>query len=190
MSSLRNVIAGLGALMAATLAVGVVQAAPGYVTASVNLRAGPNASYPVVAVMHAGDLVEIYGCINGFAWCDIDWSNNRGWTDGAYLQMVYQDHRESIITYGGVLGVPFIGFDVDTYWNSYYHDRPFFNKLQRFHGARFTIPGGQPPGGNGPQCGVPGKPACGSQGNAGSGGPKCGVPGKPACGSQGNGAGG
>src|SRR5665213_2906527 len=93
MSWLRNTLVALGALTAVTLAAQAAEATPGYVTSSVSLRAGPSTSYPRVVLLQRGALVEIYGCINGFAWCDIDWRGYRGWVRGAYLQVLYQQHR-------------------------------------------------------------------------------------------------
>jgi uncharacterized protein YraI len=150
MSWLRNTLVALGALTAVTLAAQAAEATPGYVTSSVSLRAGPSTSYPRVVLLQRGALVEIYGCVNGFTWCDIDWRGYRGWARGAYLQVLYQQHHRPIATYGRYLSIPFIGFDIDIYWNNYYHNRPFFGTLPHFHKQ-----GGQPPQGNQPPQGGP-----------------------------------
>jgi uncharacterized protein YraI len=147
MSWLRNTLIALGTLTSVTLAAQAADATPGYVTSSVSLRAGPSTSYPRVVLLQRGALVDIHGCINGFTWCDIDWRGYRGWAPGRYLQVLYRQHRGPITSYGSYLSIPFIGFDIDIYWNNYYHSRPFFGTLPHFHKQGFKTPGGQPPNG-------------------------------------------
>lgn len=147
---LRNLVVVLWALAAMTLGVGTAAAAPfsnAYVTANVNLRAGPDTSYPAVATMRAGDTVTIYGCLSGWSWCDIVWRGNRGWAAGRYLQVLYHNHRRPIIGYGGYLGLPFITFSIGTYWGQYYHGRPWYNQLPNFQKPGWNKPPhhGKPP---------------------------------------------
>ena len=138
---LRTAAASLGILLAASVAANAFDSASGYVTTGLNLRAGPGTGYPAVAVMAAGDAVLVYGCTTGYGWCDIGWSGNRGWASGQYLQMDYQGSRAPIMTEGTVIGIPFVLFSIDTYWQQYYPSRPFYRDRDRYQGQGFNPQG-------------------------------------------------
>jgi uncharacterized protein YraI len=122
------------------------------VTVTINERAGPDPAYPPVAVIPAGAGVTIFGCLDDASWCDVAYGQSRGWVPGGDLQAYYQS-RPVIITpaYCGLIGVPFIGFDIGVYWNSYYRGRPFYGQRDRFvrfeqrhphhHGANVAVVG-------------------------------------------------
>jgi uncharacterized protein YraI len=61
-------------------------AAPGIVTTSTGLRAGPGAGFPLVDRIPGGERVNIHGCLSGNAWCDVSWSDDRGWVSSQYLE--------------------------------------------------------------------------------------------------------
>lgn len=128
----RNAVAGLAVLTATTLGAGAAMAAPAYLTISLNLRAGPGTEYPPVVTMPAGSSVFVYGCLSGWSWCDVSWDGYRGWAAGQYLDVVYLQRRYPIVSYGYRVSVPFIGFDIGTYWGNYYHDRPFYGEMSRY----------------------------------------------------------
>lgn len=156
------VLAGLG-LLALTGA--QAQAAPwsGYVVDDVNERAGPSTVYPSVVVIPAGAPVAIYGCLEDYTWCDVAWGPARGWVAASYIQVSYDDEPVPLDEYIEPLGVPIIGFDVDTYWDDYYRERPFFGDAYRWrhmHPDHFMPPpphGFEPPP-NGPNNPYPGQP--------------------------------
>jgi uncharacterized protein YraI len=100
----------------------------GYTDASVDLLAGPGLSYPAVSHVADNANVDIFGCVNGFRWCDVAWNGNRGWIDGRFLDSVYKDHHVNIIEYGPQADVPVVTFEQKSYWDSYYHDRPFYTE--------------------------------------------------------------
>ena len=50
-----------------------------YVTADLNLRAGPDTDYPAIIVIPAGQYVTVYDCIPDLTWCDVSFGENRGW---------------------------------------------------------------------------------------------------------------
>ncbi|MBB3180218.1 SH3 domain-containing protein [Variovorax sp. Sphag1AA] len=51
---------------------------------SVNLRAGPSSSYPLVATLMPGQPLQVMGCTAGFAWCDVVLPDGlRGWAYAA-----------------------------------------------------------------------------------------------------------
>lgn len=142
----RKTMLALGVLAAAALGAGPAAAADhGYVTANLNLRAGPGGNYPVVATMQAGSGVTIYGCLSGWTWCDVDWRGYRGWAAGSYLQVVYRNRRGPITSYGTYIGLPFIAFSVDSYWRDHYRHRRFYDQLPRWTGHRPHGPQGGPP---------------------------------------------
>ena len=91
--------------------------------------------------MGAGDAVLVYGCTTGYGWCDVRWSGNRGWASGQYLQMDYQSRRAPIMTEGTVIGIPFVLFSLDSYWQQNYQSRSFYGSRTRYQGQRFNPQG-------------------------------------------------
>ena len=133
-------------LFAATSAM----AAEGYVTANVNLRAGPDVSYPRVVRLHAGTPVTIEGCVDGWTWCDVWVGDERGWVAADYLQEEYEGRRVYVPTYGMRIGIPIISFAFGDYWGSHYshrswyHDRDRYSHIQPsyYHGGSYSHSGG------------------------------------------------
>lgn len=107
-------------------------AAEGYVTRSVNLRAGPDTSYPTVARLRAGAIVDIAGCVDDWSWCDVSSRDNRGWVNGNYLQREYQGRRVLIPRYGVQIGIPVISFVFGSYWNDHYRSRSWYHQRDRW----------------------------------------------------------
>lgn len=161
--------AGTASLIALASALAPAQAAPGLVVQGINLRAGPGTDYPWLASLDPGTPAEIFGCLDGWSWCDIAADGIRGWAAGAGLQVEYEDQPGPLASYGPELGLPFIGFAFADYWGRYYRDRPFYSPVDRWHGE----PGGRGgpgrggPGGGGPGGGGPG----GRYGGGDAGGP-------------------
>src|ERR1700683_1731858 len=57
------------------------------VMAHAHLRAGPSIEYPGVVTLAPGAVVEVFGCEQGYGWCDAQIGPDRGWVDAAYLAM-------------------------------------------------------------------------------------------------------
>ncbi|MBY5865167.1 SH3 domain-containing protein [Rhizobium leguminosarum] len=130
MKNLFVKIAAAGLLM---LAPAIAQAAEGYSTANVNMRAGPSTRYPAVAVIPAGSSVEIRGCLSDVNWCDVEFYGGRGWVSGQYVQALYQQRRVYVgPQYYRPLGIPMIRFSVDNYWDRYYRNRDFYRDRDRW----------------------------------------------------------
>jgi uncharacterized protein YraI len=108
----------------------------GYTNASVDLLAGPASSYPPVAHVASNADVDIKGCVDGFRWCDVSWNGSRGWIDGRFLDSLYNDRHVNIIEYGPRADVPVVTFEQKTYWDSYYHDKPFYTEDRYWHTAQ------------------------------------------------------
>jgi len=107
------------------------QFGPGFVSTTINLRAGPGQNYPAFVRIGAHQPVQVYGCLDGYNWCDVGYGGTRGWVHSRYL--VLQQYNEPVISYGPQVGVPIIIFNQDTYWDRYYRDRPFYRSWYAAH---------------------------------------------------------
>jgi uncharacterized protein YraI len=134
-------------------------AADGYTVANVNLRAGPDAAYPLILTLATGTPVSIQGCTAGWQWCDVIAVGNRGWVAGTYLQYSYNNQPVHVVDYGARIGIPIVTFAIGTYWGRYYAGRPFYRDRARWYGRpipsrpppRPPRPPVRPPGGNRPK---------------------------------------
>ncbi|MBY5739384.1 MULTISPECIES: SH3 domain-containing protein [Rhizobium] len=130
---MKNLFVKIAAVGLFMLAPAIAQAAEGYSTANVNMRAGPSTRYPAVAVIPAGSSVEIRGCLSDVNWCDVEFYGGRGWVSGQYVQALYQQRRVYVgPQYYRPLGIPVIRFSVDNYWDRYYRNRDFYRDRDRW----------------------------------------------------------
>jgi len=103
-------------------------AAPGIVTVSTGLRAGPGAGFPLVDRIPEGARVNIHGCLRGNAWCDVSFSDDRGWVSSQYLEYLYRNHYVYLPDYADEIDVPVVPFVLSSYWSSYYEARPWYRR--------------------------------------------------------------
>ncbi|MHC2619687.1 uncharacterized protein YraI [Bradyrhizobium huanghuaihaiense] len=103
-------------------------AAPGIVTVSTGLRAGPGSGFPLVDRVPGGARVNIHGCLRGNAWCDVSFSEDRGWVSSQYLEYLYRNHYVYLPDYVDVIDVPVVPFVLTSYWSSYYEGRPWYRR--------------------------------------------------------------
>ena len=103
-------------------------AAPGVVTVSTGLRAGPGAGFPMVDRIPEGARVNIHGCLRGNAWCDVSFSDDRGWVSSQYLEYLYRNHYVYLPDYADEIDVPVVPFVLSSYWSSYYEGRPWYRR--------------------------------------------------------------
>src|SRR5438477_3680163 len=109
-------------------------AAPGIVTTSVGMRAGPGPGFPMVDRIPGGAHVNIHGCIRGDAWCDVSWSEDRGWVSSQYLEYLYRNRYVYLPDYVGEIDVPVVPFVLTSYWSSYYAGRPWYQRRAYWSG--------------------------------------------------------
>ena len=112
---------------------GCAEAQVAYTTQLVNLRAGPDRSYPVVTVLAAAQLVDVQGCLGDYRWCDVVAGYNRGWVYAGNLSTFYQSSYVPLATYGAVIGIGVVAFAVDDYWGRYYVHRPWYVERHRWY---------------------------------------------------------
>ena len=91
-----------------------------------NLRVGPGTEYGIIDVIPYGEVVDVYGCLEDVAWCDVEWYGLRGWVSAYYL--VQPGTAYYLPQVYARVGVPIIVFSFDTYHDRYYRDRPWYKK--------------------------------------------------------------
>ncbi|SFM03656.1 SH3 domain-containing protein [Variovorax sp. OV329] len=61
-----------------------------FTTRAVNLRAGPDRSFDVMAVVPAHTALRVTGCQRGWRWCMVVTSRYQGWMDSYYFRHAVQ----------------------------------------------------------------------------------------------------
>lgn len=116
------------------LGAAAAHAAPGYSTANVNMRAGPDIDFPRVDLIPEGSLIEIKGCLNDESWCDVIWGGSRGWVISEYLAFDYRGEYRPLPDIGiAAIRVPAIRFVANDYWGRFYVGRPWYNDRNRWY---------------------------------------------------------
>lgn len=100
-------------------------------TGDVNLHAGPGTRYPRVVVVPREAGVEIFGCLQGYGWCDVGFGGVRGWASSGYLQFLHEGRRVAGPGYAPRAGVPVITCRADDYWDRYHRGRPWYRERDR-----------------------------------------------------------
>jgi len=100
----------------------------GYATRNVNVRSGPDRSYPLVGWLQEGTEVEIFGCLDTWRWCDIQGGVYRGWVYSGFVTYPYEGGWATILEIGPESGLPILSFTLDVYWNSYYLTWPWYSQ--------------------------------------------------------------
>jgi uncharacterized protein YraI len=109
-----------------------------YTTRSVNVRSGPDTSYPPVAVLATGAPVQVMGCLDDWSWCDVVFGDNRGWTYAPYLNYDYQGARVPFYSYAPAFGIPIVTFALGSYWDHYYRGRDFYGRRDYWGGRTYA----------------------------------------------------
>ena len=118
-----------------------------FTTQTVNVRAGPDTSYPAVAVLGAGAPVQVMGCLDDWSWCDVVFGDNRGFVYSPYLSYVYQGYRVPFYSYAPSFGIPIISFSLGSYWDRYYRGRSWYGRRDYWERRQpvHVRPSGPPP---------------------------------------------
>jgi uncharacterized protein YraI len=132
------------AIVAAMAMPAVAQAAEAVAIHSGTMRAGPESDFPAVDHISSGDDLEVYGCTDGYEWCDVSDGDNRGWFQGSRIAFVRDGRREIITDVGAAVGIGIVGFALDDYWGAHYHSRPFFRQEHTFQNRWHPNPGNHP----------------------------------------------
>jgi uncharacterized protein YraI len=127
---LRELLIAASVLLIPTAAM----AAPGIVTTTVSLRAGPGEGFPTVDRIPGGARVNIHGCLRGTAWCDVSSSDDRGWVSSQYLEYLYRNRYVYLPDYVDEIDVPVVPFVLTSYWSSYYAGRPWYHRRAYWSG--------------------------------------------------------
>lgn len=122
-----------------------VSAQTAFTTQAVNMRAGPDRGFPLVAWLPAGTAVNVVGCIDGWRWCDVVTQWERGWVYARFLSLPFQNQRVTILNNGAWLGLPLITFSVGPYWGSHYRGRPWYGRQGQWSGWAPPPPVVRPP---------------------------------------------
>lgn len=157
----RLLVHSLGALLLASL--GLASAQDAYTSRPMNVRAGPNRDYPLVAQLDAGTPLDVHGCLDDWSWCDVSFEDNRGWIYAGGVSFVYEGQRVPLYSYGPHLGLPVITFSLMAYWGDYYRGRPWY--AQRDTWSHRTLPPHNRPHGqqfSGPPPAQHGRPSAGN----------------------------
>ncbi|HEX6834458.1 MAG TPA: SH3 domain-containing protein [Rudaea sp.] len=101
-------------------------AAEGYLVTDTTLQSGPDPEYPPITDLAAGTPVSVQGCIEGWTWCDVIAGGDRGWVPGSFVEEDYNGQRVVVMDYGPRISIPVVTFSIGTYWDHYYHSRPFY----------------------------------------------------------------
>jgi len=111
-------------------------AGEGYVIRNVNLRAGPDSSYPSVARLRAGAPIEIEGCVGSWSWCDVSNGEQRGWIAANYIQEEFEGRRVLVPEYGARIGIPIVSFQFGSYWDDHYRGRSWYDNREHWSHVR------------------------------------------------------
>lgn len=113
-------------LLAAGVAASAAHAQYGFTAQDANVRAGPERDYPLVAWLPVGTVVQIAGCLPDWRWCDVIAGQVRGFVYAGFLGYPYEGGYVIVAEAGPYLGLPLVSFVVESYWGTWYSDRPWY----------------------------------------------------------------
>jgi len=124
---MRRHLGAIGAALLLSLLPLAAAAEEAYAAKDVHLRAGPARDYPVVAILPAGTVLDVQGCLPDYSWCDVVALDQRGWIYAANIDYLYEGEPVPLIDYGPVNGITVFGFVLGDYWDHYYRGRPWYH---------------------------------------------------------------
>ncbi len=131
---MRNLLKALCLLSVSLLAVSTLAVAQqlAYASKTISMRAGPSRDYPVVATLGSGTAMTIYGCLQGYRWCDVVVGASRGWVYSGNIVYPYQGRNVPVMSYGSSIGLGIVSFSMGNYWDNYYTDYPWYPQRQNW----------------------------------------------------------
>jgi uncharacterized protein YraI len=130
MQKLLSIVAASAVLV---LGAGMAQAAPGFATANVNIRTGPDTEFPSAGVIPEGSSVDVRGCLRDESWCDVRWGPERGWVFSEYLAFEYRGQMTPLPDMGlSAFHLPVVVFKSGDYWSRHYAGRPWYKERDRW----------------------------------------------------------
>jgi uncharacterized protein YraI len=132
---------------------GLAAADNAVIAQSAGVYAGPDDSYPLVAQLDADTPIQVMGCLDDWSWCDVRFPGDRGWVYAPDISYGYEGGYVPFYSYAPSFGVPVVAFSVDSYWGSYYHNRPWY--AQRADWDSRGPPHHRRPSGPAPSAGPP-----------------------------------
>jgi uncharacterized protein YraI len=123
-----TVLIALGGLTAAHADTTTVWFVPG----PVDLRSGPDESFPIVASIPSKEHMELEGCLQNWTWCDISWNGQRGWVSGHAIEAIYQNKTSYVADIASTANVPVITYNTGTYWDTHYRTAPFYTQREHY----------------------------------------------------------
>jgi len=117
-----------------------------FTTQATNMRAGPDRDFPLVAWIGPNTPVQVFGCVNGWRWCDVQWGPNRGWVYAGFLSYTWNNQPTIILQGGPVLGLPLVTWSIGPYWDNFYRNRPWWgNRAYWYNRPPPSHPAWRPP---------------------------------------------
>jgi uncharacterized protein YraI len=115
----------------------------------VNLRAGPNREYPVVAALRVGTQFTVLGCLGDYSWCDVQSPPYRGWVYAENL-LIFQPNGDAaaLNVAGALVGIGITTFILNSYWRDHYYNRPWYGQTNYWNSRPMQYygrPGYYPP---------------------------------------------
>ena len=106
-SPLRASRLACAAIVLTTLLPSTAAAQSTFTTEAVNLRAGPDRSFPLVTWFPPRTQVRVFGCTTGWRWCDVAARGWRGWVELALSRERFaRPYSGRLVLGGALLGRP------------------------------------------------------------------------------------
>ena len=112
-----------------------------------NVRAGPSTRYQIIAQLAPGTGVDVLGCLETRAWCQILIDDLEGWVYARRLEFDYSGQRYLVPDYYSYFNAPFVYFNFSNYDDDYDHRRRYRRDRDRYYDKPIVgHPGGGGPG--------------------------------------------
>ncbi len=130
---IKSTLATAAILVGASLfASAPASAMPGYTSARVQVKAGPDLAYPTVGAIKRGAPLRINGCLRDWSWCEVTARKDRGWVRGDLIAADYRGRRVNVVQVAPRMSLPVISFSFRSYWDNHYRDRTFYRDRGRW----------------------------------------------------------